>query len=168
MKAGLIDGHGILVNQTAHNDSRLMRSSHSEPAVVNPKTGKAERVFVNLEAVYPDESRPDLEYCFEELRAMSRGWANRDWRPKPASPLRTISSNIQPSPSVRASQSKEQDVESVTEQVREKLVLTDENSSVLPDSSSQQIDVKETKPPKQRRIKVREIKQEAQTGKTAS
>lgn len=47
--------------------------------VTNPKTGKVERVFVNLEAVYPTINDLVEEMSFEELRAKSRGWLNRDW-----------------------------------------------------------------------------------------
>jgi len=47
--------------------------------VTNVKTGKVERVFVNLEAVYPSENDPYDEMSFEELRANSRGWLSRDW-----------------------------------------------------------------------------------------
>ena len=57
--------------------------------VTNPKTGKVERVFVDLEAVYPNPSDPDEEMSFEELRAFSRGWLNRDWREKSNSSLHT-------------------------------------------------------------------------------
>jgi checkpoint serine/threonine-protein kinase len=45
----------------------------------NPKTGKIERVFVNLESVYPNPNDPNEEMSFEELRAQSRGWTSRDW-----------------------------------------------------------------------------------------
>ena len=48
--------------------------------MVNPRTGKTERVFVNLDAVYPNPSDPNEEYSFEELRARHRGWFDRDWR----------------------------------------------------------------------------------------
>ena len=34
---------------------------------------------MNLEAVYPNENDRSEEMSFEELRAMSRGWMNRDW-----------------------------------------------------------------------------------------
>ena len=34
---------------------------------------------MNLEAVYPNENDRSEEMSFEELRAMSRGWVNRDW-----------------------------------------------------------------------------------------
>ncbi|KAL9117687.1 MAG: hypothetical protein Q9187_005774, partial [Circinaria calcarea] len=47
--------------------------------VPNPKTGKIDRVFVNLEAVYPNRDNPNEEYSFEELRAKSRGWLEMRW-----------------------------------------------------------------------------------------
>ena len=34
---------------------------------------------MNLEAVYPNENDHSEEMSFEELRALSRGWLNRDW-----------------------------------------------------------------------------------------
>ena len=44
--------------------------------ITNPRTGKVERVFVNLEAVYPNDHD---EMSFDELRAKARGWFHRDW-----------------------------------------------------------------------------------------
>lgn len=46
---------------------------------VNARTGKVERVFVDLEAVYPNDNELHEEMSFEELRAKSRGWLDRDW-----------------------------------------------------------------------------------------
>lgn len=46
--------------------------------VRNPKTGRLECVFVNLEAVYPRSAR-STEYSFEELRARHRGWTDKQW-----------------------------------------------------------------------------------------
>ncbi|KAJ8107267.1 hypothetical protein OPT61_g8986 [Boeremia exigua] len=47
---------------------------------VNPKTGRVEVVFVDLEQVYPNHSDPmSVEFSFEELRARHRGWLNKDW-----------------------------------------------------------------------------------------
>lgn len=46
--------------------------------VKNPKTGRLECVFVNLEAVYPQSGRSS-EYSFEELRARHRGWMKKQW-----------------------------------------------------------------------------------------
>lgn len=54
-------------------------SNHESQRAINPKTGRAECVFVNLELVYPDSRDPSLEFCFEELRARQRGWLQRDW-----------------------------------------------------------------------------------------
>ncbi|KAI9792008.1 MAG: hypothetical protein M1833_001292 [Piccolia ochrophora] len=45
----------------------------------NPRTGKVERVFVNLEAVYPNVDDPREEMSFEELRAARRGWLQKNW-----------------------------------------------------------------------------------------
>ena len=58
--------------------------------VRNPKTGRLECVFVNLEAVYPQSARGS-EYSFEELRARHRGWTNKqcpreERAPKPELP----------------------------------------------------------------------------------
>ncbi|KAI9769049.1 MAG: hypothetical protein M1839_003812 [Geoglossum umbratile] len=46
---------------------------------INPRTGKSERVFVNLEACYPNPNDPSTELSFEELRAIRRGWINQIW-----------------------------------------------------------------------------------------
>ena len=47
--------------------------------MTNARTGRIERVFVNLEAVYPNDNDHNEEMSFEELRAKSRGWISRDW-----------------------------------------------------------------------------------------
>lgn len=47
---------------------------------VNPRTGRLEVVFVDLEQVYPNHEDPmSEEYSFEELRAKYRGWMDHDW-----------------------------------------------------------------------------------------
>lgn len=43
----------------------------------NPRTGKVERVFVDLQAIYPTDSSDEMS--FEELRAAARGWLTREW-----------------------------------------------------------------------------------------
>lgn len=41
---------------------------------MNPKTGRKEYVFANLELVYPSgDAESGYEFCFEELRALKRG-----------------------------------------------------------------------------------------------
>lgn len=47
---------------------------------LNPRTGRLEVVFVDLEKVYPNHEDPmSVEYSFEELRARHRGWLDKDW-----------------------------------------------------------------------------------------
>ena len=50
---------------------------------MNPKTGRQECVFVNLEAVYPDAGKRGAEFCFEELRARHRGLLSKQWSRPP-------------------------------------------------------------------------------------
>jgi checkpoint serine/threonine-protein kinase len=43
--------------------------------------GRMERVFVDLESVYPTgDDQSGVEFCFEELRARHRGWLDKDWK----------------------------------------------------------------------------------------
>lgn len=65
---------------------------HHVREAVNPRTGRRERVFVDLESVYPDYRNPAHEMSFEELRAMNRGWMGKDWRAQ-KEPLQQISGN---------------------------------------------------------------------------
>ena len=53
---------------------------------MNPRTGKTERVYINLEAVYPNPNDPTEEYSFEELRAKHRGWMDKKWTPSKPCP----------------------------------------------------------------------------------
>lgn len=54
--------------------------------MVNPVSGKKERIFVNLEAVYPDPEVPGSELGFEEVWAMNRGWLDHAWDIEPSEP----------------------------------------------------------------------------------
>ncbi|KAJ5179838.1 hypothetical protein N7492_003048 [Penicillium capsulatum] len=65
---------------------------HHVREAINPRSGRRERVFVDLEAVYPDYRNPAYEISFEELRATKRGWMNKNWRAQKA-PLQQISGN---------------------------------------------------------------------------
>lgn len=47
--------------------------------IVNPQSGKRERIYVNLEAIYPTPEEPGTELSFEELWAASRGWLDSCW-----------------------------------------------------------------------------------------
>src|SRR5690349_5414256 len=67
---------------------------HNGRETVNPRTGKVERVFVNLEAIYPDRLNPSHEISLEELRAASRGWMDKDWSKQRKKALKEISGNV--------------------------------------------------------------------------
>jgi checkpoint serine/threonine-protein kinase len=109
---------------------------------------------VNLEAIYPNAQE---EYSFEELRARKRGWMDRKWQRKPPSPLRPVLENIQRSPTKDGSEQM-LDIENLSQEFHMK--------ATVEDTSNQPLDLTHAvKPPKQKRIKVREVKQETQTGK---
>ncbi|EXJ92584.1 BUB protein kinase [Capronia epimyces CBS 606.96] len=158
------------------------RASRQRSEVVNPRTGRAERAFVNFEAIYPREGNE--EFSFEELRAMSRGWMQKDWRAgKPparssASPLKCTSGNIMaaasPRPKSKPSRSEEaEDVENLSHSFRQKLELTSDipNPSVHDLSTQSMVGMPESNLPPQpqnankreKKLKVREVKQETVT-----
>jgi checkpoint serine/threonine-protein kinase len=53
----------------------------NEQVTINAK-GRTERVFVDLESVYPTPDEIGTELSFEELRAASRGWLTKVWEPE--------------------------------------------------------------------------------------
>ena len=56
---------------------------HSKLQVtVNPVSGKKERVFVDLRAIYPTPDEPGTELSFEEIWAANRGWLDCEWEPE--------------------------------------------------------------------------------------
>jgi checkpoint serine/threonine-protein kinase len=48
---------------------------------VNQK-GRTERIYVNLEAIYPTPDVVGTELSVEELRANHRGWLSKVWKPE--------------------------------------------------------------------------------------
>lgn len=134
------------------------------PVVANSKTGKPERVFVNLEAVYPNSADPSEEMSFDELRAIQRGWADRDWRKESMRTLHAISGNAQRSPPNLT----DAVIDKLSKDLEKRAVI-DENeisqqSTPADDSQNQS---QELKPLKQKRMKIREVKQETQTSEAS-
>ncbi|KAB8270622.1 Mad3/BUB1 homology region 1-domain-containing protein [Aspergillus minisclerotigenes] len=145
-------------NQNSHLKESLQSKhvpEHRVREAVNPRTGRRERVFVNLDAVYPDYTNPNVEVSFEELRAMRRGWMDKNWRPQ-KEPLRQISGNensagIDPA-------------RALPDEFNEKLTMKDADISAqqqAPESDAHH----EAKAGKARKLKLREVKQETQTVK---
>ncbi|OJJ45422.1 hypothetical protein ASPZODRAFT_134075 [Penicilliopsis zonata CBS 506.65] len=131
---------------------------HHVREAINPRSGRRERVFVDLEAVYPDRRNPNHEISFEELRAMNRGWMDMDWKAY-KQPLEQISGNV---PSTRQGTGKHSDSSCENEipsQLIEGLVIDDTKAR----QHEQRFDQIDGKSGKARRLKVREVKEEPQT-----
>lgn len=126
---------------------------HRVSEAVNPRTGRRERVFVNLEAVYPDIRNPSHEVSFEELRAMKRGYMGKNWHSQ-KEPLKQISGNASNEPPLMDKGSEND----LPDQLNQKLALKD----------ADQHDARESKSGKPRKSKVREVKGETQTGNPSS
>ncbi|PLB41180.1 putative checkpoint protein kinase (SldA) [Aspergillus candidus] len=140
-------------NSNAENNEPMQSKhvpEHRIREAVNPRTGRRERVFVNLDAVYPDIANPCNEVSFEELRAMNRGWMNKNWRAQ-KEPLRQITGNEQVDPSLDRD---------LPEQFHHKLTVKD----VDPHAAEHDA-VMEKKSKKAQKLKLREVKGETQTVK---
>ncbi|KAK5168703.1 protein kinase [Saxophila tyrrhenica] len=55
------------------NGGMMKMAVFKDQSVRNPKTGRLECVYVDLESIYPDPQNSRVEYCFEELMARHRG-----------------------------------------------------------------------------------------------
>lgn len=53
-----------------------------EQTTVNQKSGRYERIFVNLESIYPTPEVDGTELSLEELQASARGWLSKSWKPQ--------------------------------------------------------------------------------------
>lgn len=56
-----------------------------QQVTVNPRNGRIERVYVNLEALYPNSETLKSELSFEEVMAGHRRWLNKIWRQETSS-----------------------------------------------------------------------------------
>ena len=151
-----------LCNQLSQaQESIPFQSSHPDQAVINPRTGKPERVFVNLDAVYPNPKDPSLEMSFEELRSANRGWMSKMWQRPGPKPLETIAGNKQ-SQRLKTTIPETKHVEALADDLKNKASLAEE--TIQPQDSFDFKKVSE-KPARPKRLKVREISQETQTSK---
>lgn len=136
---------------------------------------------MDIDAVYPAES--NTEFSFEELRAISRGWFQKSWRDRPQSPskhmeplkesMRNLTIAEPPAPkSIEA-----EDVENQGQSQQEDLAGNEATNISIHDVSTQSmVGMPESKQdphprshtPKQKekKLKIREVKQETQTVKT--
>ncbi|WEW58093.1 protein kinase [Emydomyces testavorans] len=137
---------------------------HSQKERVNARTGKVERVFVTLAAIYPDPENPAFEMSLEELRASSRGWMDKDWSKQRKIALKEVSGNTCKQPAARGGK-ESQVANSLSTQLQEKLVIDNGRLPVNEDTEAAE-ESRDVKEGKQKKLKVREIKGETQTVKT--
>ncbi|KAK5046672.1 hypothetical protein LTR84_007433 [Exophiala bonariae] len=159
------------------------KDSRQTSTTVNPRTGRSEKVFVDIDAVYPANS--NTEYSFEELRAISRGWFKRDWKARPQSspkrvePLGESMGNltIVESPAAKfadlddvenQSQSPQQEELSIQEAVANISIHDVSTQSMvgMPEPERHSQSNSQASRPKEKKFKTREVKQETQTVKT--
>lgn len=141
------------------NDVVPSRSTYQQQ-ITNPRTGKVERVFVNLEAVYPNPDDHNEEMSFEELRAKFRGWTDRDWVAKTEPVASKWPQSLE----------QEQGACSIKQNKPNESLLQDaEQSSDLQNVSEMQTDsvldeeARTQKSGRPKKLKIREIKAEVQT-----
>jgi checkpoint serine/threonine-protein kinase len=147
---------------------------HPDQQTVNPRTGRIESVFVNLEAVYPNPEDPEAEeFCFEELRAQHRGWFDVDWK-APAKP-KTQKMEVFKEEKVplKEPESESQDIaEGISNQFRESFMINDENAPPSQQDAGAAAAArkmrkemrKEERANRTRKIRVMEVKGQTQTG----
>ncbi|KAL4877581.1 Mad3/BUB1 homology region 1-domain-containing protein [Aspergillus karnatakaensis] len=134
---------------------------HRIREATNPRTGRRERVFVDLDAVYPDYKNPNIEMSFEELRASHRGWMDKNWRAQ-KQPLKPVSGNASSGEPNTLKLSGNDAEKGLPDQFRQKLTLKDTGDHAL----QQPIDLGKShdgKAAKARKPKLREVKAETQT-----
>ena len=150
--------HPIVQNPERQNYADLQQ-------VVNPRTGKMERVFVDLAAIYPIANDQSVEISFEELRAESRGWLSRDWSAEKwqeASSL-PLESAVETAQSPQRQQHPQEQVEERPETLQETPCPSEETTTSLLTSEPQEQRSRKSGRPK--KMKVMEVKAEAQTVK---
>ncbi|KAI9812049.1 MAG: hypothetical protein M1827_004942 [Pycnora praestabilis] len=132
--------------------------------VVIPRTGKAERVFVNLEAVYPNPADPSEEMSFDELRAIHRGWLNKDWS-------RESQIHIQPEEKITEEERSfdetepEDFVDAVITIKEQDNITIEEKIEVYKEAAAVKEGSREGRSSKPKKLKVMEIKDEPQTSR---
>ncbi|MCJ1468839.1 hypothetical protein MMC07_007469 [Pseudocyphellaria aurata] len=152
------------------SDSQILAVNNEIPSrftnqqqITNSRTGKIERVFVNLEAVYPNPDDHNEEMSFEELRAKARGWTGRDCvaKPEPIASKRSQSlaqeqgacsiKQNQPNESLLQGAKQSSDLQNVSE-TRTDCVLDEEARS--------------QRSGRPKKLKIKEVRAEVQTIKT--
>ncbi|KAM5430274.1 protein kinase [Microsporum canis] len=138
---------------SSQHRSKPMQAINNNKERVDPRTGKIERVVVNLEAIYPDPNNPALEMSLDELRAASRGWMSKDWARQRKAPLREIPQNEVSGKDPHMNENDYGSDKHLSVALQEKLQIHDET-------------VRDHKAARVKKLKVKEVKAETQIVKT--
>lgn len=111
---------------------------------VNPKTGRSEHVFVNLEILYPVPGTNGVEMCLEEVMASHRGWLEKVWNPE---------KDRRSTPQLRDLSEEVNEMENVTREFSDKLIIA--RDSVMLDENG--VAKEHSRGGKGRRMKVKEV-----------
>jgi len=114
---------------------------------VNPKNGRNEHVFVDLEALYPTPEILGTELCFEELIAGHRGWLNKVWKPENSRKLKI------PSGSQEKTEETNVNIDNISRGVSQKLVIS-RDTVMLDENGAKKYQGREGKG---RRMKIKEV-----------
>ncbi len=143
----------IVSNTNAEAISRPNAPSNSQ--VTKRAAGKPERVFVDLDMLYPNPNDPTEETSIEEVRAARRGWLDRDW------PQEEVQMEVQPLPSPPRE----------TRTTQQTAIIEEENQLIPEAESSQSISAENSREPRagrSRKMGIMEMKGETQTSRTLS
>ncbi|KAH8814920.1 Mad3/BUB1 homology region 1-domain-containing protein [Xylogone sp. PMI_703] len=116
-----------------------------QQVTVNPRNGRSERIFVNLEAVYPMPEKIGTELSFEELRAAHRGWLTKSWQREGNGNAVIVPLDQTEEPNIN--------VGSTTREVVEKIVVA-RDSAMLDENGLSKEPLRETKG---RKMKIKEV-----------
>ena len=154
----------FFVIQSLAKSNLAARESGPYPQnTVNARTGRLERVYVNLQAIYPDPSDPSTEMSLEELRAKSRGWLSKDWSKKENPPLKSSPLDVTREVSCEDVEGDSVDVLDASSFQGTVATKDQENLDSIPKAKEM---YREERPGRSRKLKVMEIKGETQTGRS--
>lgn len=121
---------------------------------MHPQTGKRERIFVNLSAIYPYPEEAGTELSFEEILAANQGWLDHSWDEEELAESKSVITAERPRSAEKGVATREKLVihqDPPPSSFGEKLLihqdppLVDENGVALPQSKEPRVSKKKKK-----------------------
>ena len=125
-----------------------------------------ERVFVDLQAVYPNVNDSNEEMSFEELRAQSRGWLSVDWTAESKNATVHGPRINEDSQQNSLSQVPVKILEDVLDQPMQHSQSESQRTETQ-DEGIKEVQAQETKCGRPKKMKIMEVKAETQTSMTS-